>query len=193
MRWRWPRLRRKRPPMLDIDEATALAVDPTPVKSQRARCFVGSSDAPEAKRADLVFDPEVELERSLAAWQPRAAPPGYRLLPIVVDGACLEPLVPDGAVGWFDPRLPADDGDVVLLLWFADDLPAGHPERREDESGQVLIKLLRHCAGRRLLVARDTRLDGSPARVLPLGASSRVIGMLREVRADGIPGYRRVA
>jgi hypothetical protein len=44
---------------------------------------------------------------------------------LIVNGACMEPLVADGALAIFDPAVPYAPGDIVVLHWRAEFIKPG--------------------------------------------------------------------
>lgn len=119
-------------------------------------------------------------------------------------GACLEPLIPRDSVQFacFDPSLPADDLDVVLVRvrddhvsWFASAMGRANARTRKEwrqlNGGTALTnlwaKVLRHGGGERWLLQGH----GPAWRLEDVG---QVIGVARYIDIDGQPrfGSRRI-
>lgn len=120
--------------------------------------------------------------------------------PFIGQGACLEPLMPEGStlLRWYDPHLPADDGDVVLtaLDWKAlyravEAARKNNPgwiAMYSEQPGPFAVKILRHIEGKHMLLANTSSvwLRGPGKHGFYL---NRILGTLRYILIDGKPAY----
>lgn len=113
------------------------------------------------------------------AWHPRPGRDENLVGPFRFYGGCLAPFTQEGELHWYDPALPARDGDVVLVQWAPEVLEdmyarnAGDAEwmRRYGEPAPIATKVYKTVGSSQYLLTRKS--------ALPLG-ENRILGVLRK-------------
>ena len=145
-----------------------------PAPHPPGRFYVG------APTADVVcdghFDPVAEFASGARGFRLRApSVDGAGLVPVRGEGDCLAPILRDGDICFFDPTLPARDGDIVLVAYRADDARQAFGD---NWGGHLLFtKLLRHVFGHALLLTAE----GAG----PLTPRQTILGVCRRIERDG--------
>lgn len=124
-----------------------------------------------AEFADLALRGEWHLRAPAATVEGLAGPfHGY--------GDCLAPVFIEGHLDWYDPMLPAQDGDIVLVKWDARELQgiykrgSNKPEwlTKYPEPWPIATKLLKELGGEYWLVTNQS--------MIRLGRN-KILGVLR--------------
>src|SRR5690606_15571368 len=125
------------------------------------------------------FDPVAEFALAARTFRLRAPSDDAGLVPVIGEGDCLAPLVLDGDVLHFDPAIPAEDGDLVLVLYQPDDARQSFGANWQ---GHVLLtKVLRHAFGHSLLV--------TATGAGPLTTKQTILGVCRRIERNGVALY----
>lgn len=145
-----------------------------PAPHPPGRYYVGAASP--GVECDGHFDPPAEFALGARGFRLRApSVDGAGLVPVLGEGDCLAPLVRDGDVLYFDPALAAEDGDVVLVAYRADDARQAFGD---NWGGHLLFtKLLRHVFGHALLVTAE----GAG----PLTPRQTILGTCRRIERNG--------
>jgi hypothetical protein len=96
-------------------------------------------------------------------------------------GDCLSPVSEPGDLKWVDPKMSAEDGDLVLVGWHPRVL-AGIVKRGSRDAdwlamyghspGPIATKMVKHCGGEIYLTTRESALE--------LGAN-KILGVVRKI------------
>lgn len=117
-------------------------------------------------------------------WRPRAGRDENLVGPFRCYGGCLAPFTQEGELHWYDTKLPARDGDVVLVRWVPEVLQAMYERngadadwlRRYGEPCPVATKVYKTNGSSQWLLTRKS--------IVPLGENT-ILGVLRRRVRDG--------
>jgi hypothetical protein len=120
-------------------------------------------------------------------WQPRPGRDENLIGPFHMYGECLDPYMRSGELHWYDPTIPARDGDIVLVQWAPEVLEDMYARNAGDaawmrqygEPAPVATKIYKTVGRNQWLLTRKS--------MLPLGAN-RILGVLRKrLCVDRVP------
>jgi hypothetical protein len=118
-------------------------------------------------------------------WQPRPGNDANLVGPFRCYGDCLAPFTQENELHWYDSRLAARDGDVVLVQWQPEVLQNMYERNGADadwlaqygaQPNPIATKVLKAVGDQHYLLTRKS--------ALPLGGN-RILGVLRRRVRDG--------
>lgn len=118
-------------------------------------------------------------------WQPRTGDDANLIGPFHMYGECLDPFIRSGELHWYDPTLPARDGDVVLVQWDPTVLEDMYARNSGDatwmtqygEPAPIATKIYKTVGPNQWLLTRKS--------MSALGAN-KILGVLRKRVVEGV-------